>query len=286
MSIIQLWKCDFCGKIQKVNSDELWHELRCDKNHLYHMCSSCEKNAGECPICRDNISEQPSSDVVDPLVNLSPKKKDVVLVVFDFWNLYKGEKRWKSHRKITPEVVKAVLENYPEYSIEDICSAIDNYAKVLLKDEYFWEYPWPLYTFLTVKHEKHKDAPKKWWQFLPENFIEENYLIKNGRCVEKIEDPDPELTEKLIREYSKMIGNKRFSPSPSQHLKFVKTTIKLLDFFKKKSIIKENWIVYLFGCLEENYINRGEALCPGHLCSDHTWEVLMPQYIMELGIEE
>jgi len=211
----------------------------------------------------------------------------VVQIIFDFWNLYKGQGKWWSHRKITPEIIKAVLENFPRYSVEDICAAIDNYAKVLIGEQYFWSHSWPLYTFLTVKHGKYKAAEKKWWQFLPENFIEENYLIvkkRNGDdSDEKIVDTDPELTKELIQKYALLIGNKEFKPTSKQYNYFVKTVQKMKGFYEKRSIIKDTWVKYLIECVEENYINRGWVVDPWDLCSERVWNILMPQFLRELG---
>lgn len=123
------------------------------------------------------------------------KKSDLHLKIFNHWNGYKGCSIWKQNKKVTwhshqhrtdgsisPEITKAIKQALGGGHLpEEIKAAIDNYAKVLLGEDYVWSYVWPLSTFLTVKHEKHKNADHKWWQFLPDNFIEENYLTEAAK---------------------------------------------------------------------------------------------------------
>ncbi len=117
------------------------------------------------------------------------------LKIFNHWNSYKGkliEKNnekitWKSHNLksdgfIAPEIVKAIKQALSVgYSVEDICSAISNYAKILLGEDFFWTYAWNLAEFLTRGEERHKQAPRKWWKFLPDNFDKERYLSEGAR---------------------------------------------------------------------------------------------------------
>lgn len=212
--------------------------------------------------------------------------KQSILDIFDFWNLFKGKGKWWSHRKLSYDIINAIMMNLScDYSVEDICTAIDNYAKVLIGEEYFWDYVWSLSTFLTVKYERNKNSARKWWQFLPDNFIEENYLVNKNGSSKLPDDPEPELTQEIIEEFALLINNKDFVPNGIQRVKFIEATKKMISFFKDRGIIKENRIKYLIMCIEKNYIDRGEILFPGHLCSEFTWSILMPQFLFELGIE-
>jgi len=221
-------------------------------------------------------------------LSLSRRKRIDVLVVFDFWNTYKGLGRWASHRKLSYDIVQAILKSLENYSVEEICGAIHNYSTVLLDDRYYWDYVWYLSTFLTVKHERRKDATRKWWQFLPENFIEGNYLKNgNGHVKEEIEDTYPLLTLKLIKNFGLLTNNKEFEPSDLQRVKFVKTSREMINFFERRyrGISENLQVEYLFNCLEKNYIDKGEVVYPGHLCSKNLWSIQLPQYLIELGIE-
>ncbi len=216
------------------------------------------------------------------------KNKEAVEVIFEFWNSYKSTGRWQSHRKLTHDMVLAIMENLKSYSREDICAAIDNYATVLQKEEYFWDHIWPLSTFLTVKYEKRKDGPKKWWQFLPENFMKSRYLRRENR--KELPDPDlvgpnPELTKKIIRRYGLYIGRRDYTPLPHEFPKFVEATKRMMDFYKGKPCQDvEVWITDLFEYLDDRYGNSGDLISPGHLCSDKTWLNDMPQYLKSLGV--
>jgi hypothetical protein len=208
--------------------------------------------------------------------------------IFEFWNSYHVIKGWWSHRKINNDLHKAISEALKNYTCEDICEAISNYVIVLCGDKYFWSYVWSLQAFLTVKQGRQKDSPYKWYQFLPENFIKENYLInvssKDKEVISVIEDPEPVLTKDILDMFRRLINNLNYSPLTIEvNNKFKLTTKKMSEYFGKKNIIKYNWIKYLEECLRHNYVDKGEVIYPGNLCSDIVWDVLIPQYMAELG---
>lgn len=112
-------------------------------------------------------------------------------LIFDRWNSQAGQSvekngqtiTWKSHRRrsdgsLPPDITTAIQRCLDAgYSVADICGAIDNYARVLLKPEYFWSYVWPLATFLTVGDGRGSNAILKWTRFAPDNFTPETYLL-------------------------------------------------------------------------------------------------------------
>jgi len=225
----------------------------------------------------------------------SSKKQESIELIFDFWNQYKNDKKWKSHKKISYDIKQAILLNLKHYTSEEICYAIYNYAKVLLDDKYFWTYPWTLSKFLTIGTGKNaKSDQPKWWQFLEDNFIEANYMFRTSSSVPKVidektsdltEDPNVELTNSIIKIYGSLINNKEYEPlNNSEKNKFIETSKKMIEYYTKHSIIRRNWIKYLMKCLIKNYKEKGDIIHPGHLCSRKTWEVLMPQFLAELGI--
>ena len=232
-------------------------------------------------------STEKSNGLLENFDSLSKRKQEDVLCIFDFWNSYKSQGNWISHKKLTHDMVQAIVDNLKKYTIEDICIAIDNYVKVLVGDKYFWDYVWVLSIFLTVGYERRKNTPRKWWQFLPENFVEENYLKAKLDKIEEVEDINPDITLNIIKYYRILVNNKRFEPNSDQRVKFVKASIEMNIFFREryKDISENERINLLTECLQKNYVDKGEVLHPGHFCSRNTWDVLLPQYLAELGIE-
>jgi len=120
--------------------------------------------------------------------------RDVVHQVFNHWNSYQGrsvEKPgddgrcikviWKRHRlkpdgAVPRDKADAIRRALDDYSVDDICAAITNYATVLLGPRYRWTYAWTLAEFLTRGEERHKQAPRKWYRFLPDNFDPDQHL--------------------------------------------------------------------------------------------------------------
>jgi len=72
-------------------------------------------------------------------------RKELIYSVFQYWN----SKKIIEHRELTDKLkghINAKLGNYAE---QEILDAIDNYAKILFGEEYFFSYKWTLEEFLT-----------------------------------------------------------------------------------------------------------------------------------------
>lgn len=224
-----------------------------------------------------------NEDVCDE-IKIPKSKMEQINIVFDFWNSYKG-KNWKSHIKLSHNIQIAILDALKNFSVEEICQAIDNYHTVLTNDKYFWSHTWTLPVFLSVKYGNAKNSPKKWWQFLSDNFIPENYLSITKKHDNTIDiDENPDLTKRIIKMYSILVNNRNYNPQPHQLRKFIEASKMMIKFFKDRNLGDDiDPVECLKHCLSEYYINKGEVLFPGHTCSKNTWEILMPQAISELG---
>lgn len=209
--------------------------------------------------------------------------------IYNYWNSFSQSKKWRHHTKLSKYIKQAILDVLNDATIDEVCDAIENYHTILNGEQYFWNYIWPLTTFLSVSYGGYKGATKKWMQFHPENFVKENYLTSNrnrgGNEPIEIDDQHPEITKKIIMTYGRLIGNKEFAPLPNQMGKFVDASVVMINFFSGREIKSENWISYLSTCLKKNYIQKGQPIKPGNLCNHHTWEILMPQLMKELGVD-
>ncbi len=70
--------------------------------------------------------------------------------------------RWNSkgiiqHRKLTDKIKRAINGALQDYTEEEICQAIDNYAVILSDDKYYWSYKWGLKEFLQRGLDKFLD---------------------------------------------------------------------------------------------------------------------------------
>jgi hypothetical protein len=97
------------------------------------------------------------------------------------------------------------------------------------------------------------------------------------------ESPDPEITELLIKEYGRLINKPSFRPDADQMEKFVEATKRVVDFRRGSRAAQKHAVKYLIGCLEKHYVGKGKRVYPGHLCSDTTWQIILPQYYQEMG---
>ena len=95
----------------------------------------------------------------------STKENKDLLVVFEKWNSLKIIQH-RNFTKLKP-IINASLQNY---KLDEIISAIDNYATVFFGDKYFWTYRWGLKEILQCGLDR----------FIPVNFRENDYLSKDN----------------------------------------------------------------------------------------------------------
>ena len=100
------------------------------------------------------------------------KQKDNTHIVLDHWNA----KKIIIHRELTDKLKGHINAKFENYTLEEICEAIDNYDTVLKGDEYFFSYKWGLGEFLSrengfvkfttdsdplTNYLRNKDSPKQ-----------------------------------------------------------------------------------------------------------------------------
>jgi len=175
--------------------------------HRYNTVTTpCTYNNG------NNGNNDNNFSLISPPGDRPPKNKtETIQKVFDHWNSYGGQSvqkrngqgknlvtvRWKAHRLLTKDKRQAITAALKDYSTEQICGAIGNFAKVLLGQGYFWTYPWQLHEFLTRGVERHKGAARQFWSFLPDNFDAERYRISGGGDDVLFSDPSIEEAEAI-----------------------------------------------------------------------------------------
>jgi len=102
------------------------------------------------------------SEVKIEAVLTSPKEhfskerslKNTYSVVFDHWCTLGIMK----HKKITDKMKTALKSALKNYSQEEICRAMTNYAEILNGEDYFWRYRWTFDEFLRRGLEKFMDG--------------------------------------------------------------------------------------------------------------------------------
>lgn len=88
----------------------------------------------------NNISDSVSENGVPPEKTSGEKYNEI----YNHWN----NKNIIVHKNMTTNIQRAVLSALKDYSVEEIKTAITNYALILHGDEYFWNYKWTLVEFL------------------------------------------------------------------------------------------------------------------------------------------
>jgi len=136
------------------------------------------------------------------------KRESNIYVIFEHWNLYKGQGNWKSHREVTPEIEEAINKQLKKYSIEQLKAAITNYSDILLSPQFVWSKNWTLREFLT-RHRPDDRNELQIYRFLQNNFSPDDFKRKEGFSRDKTDRSHirQECKEKILEaENDKLIA--------------------------------------------------------------------------------
>jgi len=87
----------------------------------------------------------------------------------------------------------------------------------------------------------------------------------------------------LLDAYRECIGSPDYRPSPTDTPKFKLAEERMQKFFSRHphKFPPEEQIKLLFRALRLEHLSYGRIIKPGHLCSDNTWNLLMPAYVTQ-----
>jgi hypothetical protein len=111
--------------------------------------------------------------------SIEENSKVQYMLVFDHWN---SKDQLIHHKNASKGMIKNISDRLKEFQISDLNSCIDNYALILSDTVKYW------YTYKHALDEFFRSGERKpapYMKFLPERFVEENFLIKgfnNGKC--------------------------------------------------------------------------------------------------------
>ena len=96
------------------------------------------------------------------------------MLVFDHWN---SKDQLIHHKNASKGMIKNISDRLKEFQISDLNCCIDNYALILSDTVKYW------YTYKHALDEFFRSGDRKpapYVKFLPERFVEENFLAKKG----------------------------------------------------------------------------------------------------------
>ncbi len=153
-------------------------------------------------------------------------------ILLDVWNAQKELGKWKAHRKITPDIKKAVDENMQEgWDIEDMSGAIVNFAACVHSKETTWTYSrWGLAQFFT--RGKQEDN-KRWIWFIENNYREDEWLTRTAIGDRLRQRKQAEKPAKPIRKPYAEMTEEELTESFNEGNQFVRMTITKIRAGKK-----------------------------------------------------
>lgn len=117
-------------------------------------------------------------------------------------------------------------------------------------------------------------------------FLEMNQCRATENTVHPSRDRYPKITEKIIELYQdKFLSGKKVNWEPRDYTKFMQASIQLIKFASATRVPEKNLPKHLINCLYDKYIlDEEKVVTPGFMCTSRTWDVLMPHYLRDLGI--
>jgi hypothetical protein len=121
-------------------------------------------NSGKLPNNQDSILEY----------SIEENSTVQYMLVFDHWN---SKDQLIHHKHASKGMIKNISDRLKEFQISDLNCCIDNYALILSDTVKYW------YTYKHALDEFFRSGERKlapYMKFLPERFVEENFLVKKG----------------------------------------------------------------------------------------------------------
>jgi hypothetical protein len=122
---------------------------------------------------------------------------------------------------------------------------------------------------------------KKWQKFLNTNFVYDSYLTERPTA---LPEHDVALCKAIIRRYGKTINNPTFKAQGSEHAQFAACAVLAKTVYTQYSLSSSECLDYFFQMLEEEFVDNGQAILPGHLASHRLWEARFPQFLSNQGL--
>ncbi|NMC58368.1 MAG: hypothetical protein GYA51_03130 [Candidatus Methanofastidiosa archaeon] len=145
----------------------------------------------------DNTSN--THTTITTIINNNNNLKDYTYSaheIFDYWN----SKKIITHKSLE-KIKRHITAALKIYALEEIKSAIDNYALVLSSpDKYYWTYKWDLKDFLIRGIER----------FLPQNFKEFDYFKRTYKSKAELEEERSlDILAKIYKEEEEKENDKK-----------------------------------------------------------------------------
>ena len=119
------------------------------------------------------IHKRSPSVSVSVSVSESVSDKNKAISMLEYWNL---KKDLIHHRQLSKTMNNYISARLKEFSEEELKKCIDNYSMVLSDQKYWYSYKHGIDEFFRSGDRK----PAPYVKFLPERFVEENFLTKKG----------------------------------------------------------------------------------------------------------
>jgi hypothetical protein len=158
--------------IRKENHRNYMREWR-EKNKLVNSreFTNIHKRSPSISISRSRSS---SISVSSNSSNITSSDKDKVALLLEYWN---SKECLIHHKKLSKTIINYLTARLKEFTDIDLRKCIDNYSLILSDSSKYWySYKHGIDEFFRSGDRK----PAPYVKFLPERFVEENFLTKKG----------------------------------------------------------------------------------------------------------
>lgn len=145
-------------------------------HNIYTLSPEHVENSNNLPCMENTDTEKPVPNNTK-YININNKINNInnnkiesdfpdteIVEIYEYWNT----KDLVTHKKLTESIRKQIIKALKDYPIDDILDAIDNYAKVVKDNSYYFNTVWPLEKFLRQQNAlpEFTNEGAKWLSYL------------------------------------------------------------------------------------------------------------------------
>lgn len=183
--------CATCGaSLKNMRANAKYCSDKC-RQTSHRVTDKCDTKTCKNGITTSNNAittpENPITTPENPHTKLNETKlNNTITLVFNHWN----QQNIIVHKKLTDDVRSVIVRTLRSYSVEEVQSAISNYAEIVNGDEYYFRYKWTLKEFLKRGMEKFTDL-----EVARSNFRRDEHGKGKDRRLPKTYTPTPDYPD-------------------------------------------------------------------------------------------
>jgi len=109
-------------------------------------------------------------------------------------------------------------------------------------------------------------------------------MEKDATYLKRTVDVNPKITAEIIEHFEKAFLGKKVKWEIYDKGSFVIAAQRSVELADKSNLLLKNIPTLLIKCLKKWQMENNKTVEPSYVKSNHTWDVLLPQYFADVGL--